>query len=222
MSIYEKLLSIQTELKAPKGQYNSFGKYSYRSCEDILEAIKPLINKNKVTLIVGDEILQIGERYYIKATARLIDIETGAEITNTAYAREEESKKGMDESQITGASSSYARKYALNGLFGIDDNKDSDTTNDEENANKSGKTGNTNNGNTNNTNNNNRNSAFVTEKQINRLYAIANECKFPIERVKAGCKKLYGKDHLNEMTAVEYDNLIKMVEEITKKENQSA
>ena len=222
MSIYKKLLNIQTELKAPKGQYNNFGKYSYRSCEDILEALKPLINKNSVALIVGDEIVQIGERYYIKATAKLIDVETNEEIINTAYAREEESKKGMDGSQVTGASSSYARKYALNGFFGIDDNKDSDTTNDGGNANKSKNSSNanngTNNGNTNNTNNNNRNSAFVTEKQIKRLYAIANECEFPIKRIKDGCKKLYGKDHLNEMTTVEYDNLIKMVKEITEKE----
>ena len=124
-----KLMNIQQELKAPKGQYNSFGKYAYRSCEDILEAVKPLLKKEKVVLTIGDELQYIGNRYYIKATATLIDIESEATISNSAYAREEETKKGMDGSQITGASSSYARKYALNGLFGIDDNKDSDTTN---------------------------------------------------------------------------------------------
>lgn len=124
-----KLMNIQQELKAPKGQYNSFGKYSYRSCEDILEAVKPLLKKEKVVLTISDELQYIGNRYYIKATATLIDTESEATISNSAYAREEETKKGMDGSQITGASSSYARKYALNGLFGIDDNKDIDTTN---------------------------------------------------------------------------------------------
>ena len=123
--INEKLLAIQVELKAPKGQYNSFGKYNYRSCEDILEAVKPLLKKNKCMLTVGDEIVNIGDRYYIKATATISDGE--GSVTNTAYAREAESKSGMDASQITGTASSYARKYALNGLFLIDDTKDADT-----------------------------------------------------------------------------------------------
>ena len=129
MNIKEKLLKIQQELKAPKGQYNSFGKYKYRSCEDILEALKPLLKDTKTILTINDEMQYIGERYYIKATAILSDTESIETISNSAYAREEETKKGMDGSQITGASSSYARKYALNGLFGIDDTKDSDTTN---------------------------------------------------------------------------------------------
>ena len=122
-----KLLKIQMELKAPKNQTNSFGGYNYRSCEDIFEAVKPLLQEEGLVLRVTDELVNIGERYYIKATAILTD---GHEaIENVAYAREEETKKGMDGSQITGASSSYARKYALNGLFLIDDVKDSDTTN---------------------------------------------------------------------------------------------
>lgn len=125
----DKLLKIQQELKAPKNQRNDFGKYNYRSCEDIFEAVKPLLKDNELTLRLNDELVQIGERYYIKATAILSDGKE--EILNTAYAREEENKKGMDGSQITGASSSYARKYALNGLFLIDDVKDSDTTNTE-------------------------------------------------------------------------------------------
>lgn len=129
MNIYEKLSNIQNELKCNKNQFNDFGKYAYRSCEDILEAVKPLLKKEKVVLTISDELQYIGNRYYIKATATLIDTESEATISNSAYAREEETKKGMDGSQITGASSSYARKYALNGLFGIDDNKDSDTTN---------------------------------------------------------------------------------------------
>ena len=123
----DKLLYIQQNLKAPKGQMNKFGGYKYRSCEDIFEAVKPLLKEKELILQTTDELVQIGERYYIKATAMLSD---GKEtITNTAYAREEETKKGMDGSQITGASSSYARKYALNGLFLIDDVKDSDSTN---------------------------------------------------------------------------------------------
>lgn len=155
MGIYEKLSKVQEELKAPKGQYNSFGKYKYRSCEDILEAAKPLLVQNKLSLQLYDELVCIGEstpstyeetyydkdlkrentrivvtgnqRYYIKATARLLDIEENSTMENTAYAREDEVKKGMDGSQITGAASSYARKYALNGLFLIDDTKDADT-----------------------------------------------------------------------------------------------
>lgn len=123
----EKLFEIQQKLKAPKGQVNTFGGYKYRSCEDIFEAVKPLLKEQKLVLQTTDELVQVGDRYYVKATAILSD---GKEtITNTAYAREEESKKGMDSSQITGACSSYARKYALNGLFLIDDVKDSDSTN---------------------------------------------------------------------------------------------
>lgn len=127
ISIFSKLLSIQNELKAPKNQYNKFGKYNYRSCEDILEAIKPLCLKYGAVLLVDDYVEQVGERFYIKAKASLIDIETEQEIYACAYARESENKKGMDSAQVTGATSSYARKYALNGLFCIDDTKDVDT-----------------------------------------------------------------------------------------------
>lgn len=151
----EKLMNIQQELKCNKGQYNSFGKYKYRSCEDILESVKPLLKKHKCILTINDELLVFGDnnaihyeetyydkelkdentrhviaggqRFYIKATATITDIEKGESISNTAYAREEEDKKGMDGSQITGTASSYARKYALNGLFAIDDTKDADT-----------------------------------------------------------------------------------------------
>ena len=127
LSIYGKLSRIQTELKAPKGQTNAFGKYKYRSCEDIMEALKPHLAENYLAIILSDELVNIGDRYYIKASATLTNGKE--EIINTAYAREEESKKGMDGSQVTGAASSYARKYALNGLLAIDDTKDSDTTN---------------------------------------------------------------------------------------------
>lgn len=131
MNIYEKLAKIQSEVHVGKGQYNSFGKYSYRSAEDILEAVKPVCHINGCVLTVSDEVLWIEGRFYVKATARLVDLEydgrIGGEICVTAFAREEESKKGMDASQVTGACSSYARKYALNGLFCLDDNKDADT-----------------------------------------------------------------------------------------------
>lgn len=122
-----KLLNIQRDLKAPKSQYNPFGKYPFRSCEDILEAVKPLCVKELAALILSDKVVQVGERYYIEATATLYDAETGKEIAHaTASAREEQDKKGMDASQVSGSSSSYARKYALNGLFDIDDTKDAD------------------------------------------------------------------------------------------------
>lgn len=125
--IYGKLMMIQQELKAPKGQYNSFAKYNYRSCEDILEAVKPLCIKNNATLLLNDAVQEVFGRFYVVATATLVDTESGDSVSVTAYAREPQDKKGMDDSQITGMASSYARKYALNGLFCIDDTKDADT-----------------------------------------------------------------------------------------------
>lgn len=130
MSLYEKVNKIQTELNAPKSQYNNFGKYSYRNCEDILQAIKPLLKSTGLLLIIEDDVVMIGDRFYIKATAKLTDGESA--ISNTAFARESLTKKGMDDAQVTGSTSSYARKYALNGLLCIDDNKDSDTVNNFE------------------------------------------------------------------------------------------
>ena len=125
----KELISIQSELKAPKTQFNKFGGYKYRKAEDILEAVKPLLAKQKCTLIITDDIVLVGNRIYVKATATIKN-EKGECETSTGWAREEETKKGMDGSQITGASSSYARKYALNGLFAIDDTADSDATNE--------------------------------------------------------------------------------------------
>ena len=129
MKINAKLNAIQSALKAPKSQFNKFGGYNYRKAEDILEAVKPLLLQQGCILTCSDELLLIGDRYYIKATATITCVEDGSAISTTAYAREEEEKKGMDGSQVTGASSSYARKYALNGLLCIDDTADSDTTN---------------------------------------------------------------------------------------------
>lgn len=144
MNIYEKLLAIQCELKAPKSQYNSFGKYNFRNCEDILEATKPICQKYKAVAFLSDQIEYVEGRHYVKATATLVDCEKPEDrIVVSANAREEEDKKGMDGSQVTGASSSYARKYALNGLFDIDDTKDSDTTNQGDNSDKKPKTSHT-------------------------------------------------------------------------------
>lgn len=144
MNIYEQLANVQQALKATKDQFNKFGGYNYRSCESILESVKPLLAKNGLALTLTDEMVQVGDRIYVKATATVfptdynggvtitgdkIESKIGQSISVDAFAREEETKKGMDSSQVTGAASSYARKYALNGLFCIDDNKDSDATN---------------------------------------------------------------------------------------------
>lgn len=125
--LYGRLRCVQRDLKAPKNQYNSFGKYRYRSCEDILEGVKPILQEYGCAIVLSDTIEQIGDRFYVKATATFYDCDTGESVSNTAYARESDDKKGMDASQITGTASSYARKYALNGLLLIDDTKDADT-----------------------------------------------------------------------------------------------
>lgn len=127
ITFQQKVVAIQSKLKAPKGQYNSFGKYNYRSCEDILEGVKPLLSEHELVLTIEDSIEMIGDRYYVKATATLSDRKNS--ISTSAYARESLDKKGMDASQVTGATSSYARKYALNGLLCIDDTEDADTMN---------------------------------------------------------------------------------------------
>nr|DAW87629.1 MAG TPA: ERF superfamily protein [Bacteriophage sp.] len=136
MDIYSKLLKCQLMLKAPKGQYNSFGKYKYRNCEDILEALKPVLNEYGCTVVITDQIISLEGRFYVQATVKFIDVESGNIIYTTGLAREPESKTGMDTSQITGASSSYARKYALNGMFAIDDTKDADSMDNTKKSNK--------------------------------------------------------------------------------------
>ena len=164
MNIYEKLNKIQVELKAPKSQRNNFGNYNYRSCEDILEAVKPLLEKYQVVLTINDEIELIGNRYYIKATAKLYNTDKEGELISTsAYAREEENRRGMDSSQLTGSTSSYARKYALNGLFAIDDTKDSDTTNTH------GKD----------------NVTTLSEAQLKRMYAIGYKAGYNDEKINS-------------------------------------
>lgn len=128
-SLTTKLMMIQSELKAPKNQRNNFGEYNYRNCEDILNALKPHLMRYKCVVLLTDDLVLIGDRFYIKATAKLVDTESNEEIGVSAYAREDLQRKKMDGSQLTGSASSYARKYALNGLFAIDDTKDSDYTN---------------------------------------------------------------------------------------------
>lgn len=126
-NVLKKLLIVQQNIKVPKGQRNDFGKFNYRSCEDILEQARPLCNDNGLVIKLTDKIINIESRFYVEATAAVIDVDSGEVFSTTAYAREDEQKKGMDASQVTGASSSYARKYALSGLFSLDDTKDADT-----------------------------------------------------------------------------------------------
>ncbi|KEH89124.1 recombinase [Clostridium novyi A str. BKT29909] len=198
MGVYEKLLRVQSELKAPKSQFNKFGNYAYRNCEDILESVKPLLLENKLSLMIADEILLVGDRYYIKATATIVDIETGDKESVSAFAREEENKKGMDASQLTGSTSSYARKYALNGLFCIDDTKDSDTTN------TSSKTSNKTSG------------KKLTQAQLKRLYAIASSAGYDANVIKNQALKKYNVQHLEDMTKAQYDELCEGYEKLKK------
>ena len=190
MNVYEKLIAIQSELKAPKSQYNNFGKYAYRNCEDILESLKPLLKEHKSTIYISDEIVTVLERFYVKATVTFIDAETGEKIINTAYAREEETKKGMDGSQVTGASSSYARKYALNGMFAIDDTKDSDFTNTTVKGDNTG----------------------LSEAQIKRLLAIASKVNISADDVKIVVAKSFGVQDLRKMNKQQYDEICSRLE----------
>ena len=190
MNVYEKLIAIQSELKAPKSQYNNFGKYAYRNCEDILESLKPLLKEHKSTIYISDEIVTVLERFYVKATVTFIDAETGEKIINTAYAREEEDKKGMDGSQVTGSSSSYARKYALNGMFAIDDTKDSDFTNTTIKGDNTG----------------------LSEAQIKRLLAIASKVNISADDVKKVVAKTFGVQDLRKMNKQQYDEICSRLE----------
>lgn len=194
MNVYEKLMTVQTKLRAPKGQYNSFGKYSYRSCEDILEALKPLLGEVGAIVNVTDEIKLIGDRYYVEATASFIDTETGERMIAKASAREAETKKGMDDSQVTGSVSSYARKYALNGLFAIDDNKDADSTNTHGKEIKPNMT-----------------PTGITEAQLKRLFTIGNKAGIKKEVVEGTVRKIFNCEPKN-MTKEQYDNICERLE----------
>ena len=198
MEIYKKLSGIQCELVATKGQYNNFGKYSYRSCEDILEAVKPLLDEYKVAIVIKDDIVLVGDRFYVKATATLIDSETGETVEASAFARESADKKGMDSSQVTGATSSYARKYALNGLFAIDDNKDADATNTH--GKETIKVNMT---------------PALSEAQLKRLYAIGNKAGIKKEVLDSTVKKSFGCEPKN-MTKEQYQNICERLEKKSK------
>ena len=199
MNVYEKLMTVQTKLRAPKGQYNSFGRYSYRSCEDILEALKPLLAEVGAIVNISDEVKLIGDRFYVEATAMFLDCETGDSVVARASAREDETKKGMDLAQVTGSVSSYARKYALNGLFAIDDNKDSDATNTHGKDIKPNMTP----------------VSGLTEAQLKRLYAIGNKAGFKKDVVEATVKKMFGCEP-KDMTKDQYNIVCERLEKKVK------
>ncbi len=196
-NIYEKLNKIQVEFKCGKNQTNKFGGYQFRSCSDILEAVKPLLEKHKVVLTVTDEILLIGERFYVKATATVHDTEGEGSVSASAYAREGESQKGMSEAQLTGSTSSYARKYALNGLLSIDDVDDDDKISSD--TPKGSKT-----------------PSKVSEKQIKRLIAIAIKKGYNAEQLSGMVYKKYQKA-TNDLTKEEYDVIVSGLEKLADK-----
>ncbi|AKP41233.1 TPA: ERF family protein [Clostridioides difficile] len=197
-NIYIKLVNIQSTLKAPKSQFNSFGKYNYRSCEDILEGLKPILKEEKALVILDDNIVQIGNRFYVEATATLIDAETGEKVSTKALAREDETKKGMDLAQVTGSVSSYARKYALNGLFCIDDTKDSDATNKHGNEQKKKE---------------------VNESELNTLYSLGESIEKDKNRVDSEVYKKFGKLAVD-LTKQEYEKVLNGYKSILEKQKQ--
>lgn len=200
MKIYKKVLNVQANLKASKNQKNEYGGYKYRSCEDIIEAVKPLLKEEELILNIVDDVKLIGDRYYIEATATLIDCETGETISAKAYAREDLTKKGMDVAQITGSVSSYARKYALNGLLAIDDTKDSDATNTHNQETKAPSTRNT-----------------VSDKQINYLLFLNSKAGFTENKLRTTIKNDYNLDDLNDLNTKQLNILIEKLNKIINK-----
>ena len=199
-AIYAALMAVQSELKAPKGQKNTFGNYRYRSAEDILEAVKPLLKANGLYLRISDTVELIGDRYYVKAMVTAVDIATGDAESATAYAREQSEKKGMDAAQVTGATSSYARKYALNALFGIDDTKDADTDEYARTGRSEAREGQA---------KEKTSSPEQTQTStVNDVHAAMKELTAEMERIHASkeevagiCRKLFGKASSRELTA---------------------
>lgn len=214
MNIYQKLNKVQEELKCPKDQRNSFGGYNYRSCEDILEAVKPLLFKNGLALTMRDEIIAQDGRYYIKAIGNLVSTDELPEgksekdreyIIATAFAREAEQKKGMDESQVTGTASSYARKYMLNGLFGIDDTKDADTDEYTKQTKVESKPTTTQ---PKTTTYNNNSPKKISEAQAKRLFAIGGG---DIDMLRIVCNK-YGYQNSKDILEKDYERIVNEVE----------
>ena len=193
-NVYFKLMKVQSKLKCEKSQYNKFGGYAYRSTSDILEAVKPLLSEVEAVIIVNDELKLIGDRYYVEATAMFLDCETGDSIVSRAIAREAEGQKGMSEAQVTGSSSSYARKYALNALLLIDDTKDDDFTNTHGKEIKPNMT-----------------PTGITEAQLKRLFAIGNKAGIKKEVVEGTVRKIFGCEP-KDMTKEQYDNICERLE----------
>lgn len=186
---YAKIVDIQTTLNAPKNQYNKFGKYAYRNCEDILEALKPLLAKHGLAQFISDEIVEVAGRVYVKATVRVTD-GTNTEV-NSAYAREEDSKKGMDAAQLTGATSSYSRKYALNGMWDIDDNKDPDSNENHQQRNNQGVQ-------------NKQQPALITEKQALELQTLIESKGFAVQQAT----ELWTLNSLSEIQSQNYQSFV--------------
>lgn len=199
-NIFEKLLYIQQNLKVPKNQYNKFGDYNYRNCEDILEALKPILKETGAVITLSDEIQLLGTRYYVKATATLVDIDSKESVSNSAFAREDEARKKMDGSQLTGSASSYARKYALNGLLAIDDTKDSDYTNDDSEPARSPRQASKPKGKT----------VGDYKKEFANILKVK---EIPFERLVAYLKENYGADKIDGLNMNQLENLRKTISE---------
>ncbi|WP_193063421.1 ERF family protein [Oceanobacillus oncorhynchi] len=195
INLTQKLLEVQKKLKAPKGQWNQFSSFYYRSAEDILESVKPLNAEQGLLLTLTDEPILIGEWHYIKATATITDGNDSFSVT--AYARESAQKKGMDDSQITGTASSYARKYAMNGLYLIDDTKDADTDEYQKQSNQK---------------HGNQSGSSISEKQINRLYAIGKKANVTVEDIKTVIMNKYNKTEVSQLTKKEYEEICSRLE----------
>lgn len=210
-NIYEKLMHMQQELKSPKNQYNKFGGYSYRNTEDVLEGLKPLLSKYKAIINISDEVVMVGDRYYVKSIAKIVDIESDelAEVSSIGYAREDEKRTSFDLPQITGSSSSYARKYALNGLFAIDDTKDSDYTNK---GNKQPST--TNSKKKSSTKQSSKGSNKASEKQINLITNLAKRKNYELAKITEYIKKEFKKKNSKELTKQEASKLIEMLKNL--------
>ena len=193
-NVYFKLMKVQSKLKCEKSQYNKFGGYAYRSTSDILEAVKPLLSEVEAVIIVNDELKLIGDRYYVEATAMFIDCETGDSIVSRAIAREAEGQKGMSEAQVTGSSSSYARKYSLNALLLIDDTKDDDFTNTHGKEIKPNMT-----------------PTGITEAQLKRLFAMGNKAGVKKDVLEGTIKKIFNCE-AKDMTKEQYDNICERLE----------
>lgn len=202
LNVWQKLNKVQTDLKAPKGQFNKFGNYKYRSCEDILEGLKPLLKEVGAIVLLSDSIEFVEGRYYVNARAQFVDTDTAEKIEVSALAREEDSKKGMDSSQLTGSTSSYARKYALNGLFCIDDTKDADTLNQgsqpSTQVKKNGFTG-------------------VTKQHLKVLFELGIQKGYSENIVRQQIVKKFNKT-AEEITLAEYNHILQGYEKLQDKE----